>query len=217
MKLKHILTIGILFFLNSFTLFSNDWFFTIKPEQVKMESSVVRRTSDWYFNKISNPNAFYYMANLSFFTSKTFVGPYKDSSITSHVNKKRWPVLYVSKKNAQILNWKQTPSFSYDYMASGYPMLIENGVKSKVGRSYFHKRRCPRTAIGIMPNGNVMIFVTNSASIESLQKRMFDLGCVSALNFDGGESTFLLGNGERVFPKKSSRSYPNVIYWEKEE
>lgn len=214
MKLKHILTMGILFFLNSMTIFSNEWFFNIKPEQVKMESSVVRRTPDWYFNKIADNKTFYYMANLSFFTSKTFVGPYKDSSITSHVNKKRWPVLYVSNVKAEILNWKQAPSFNYNYMASGYPMLIENGIKSKLGRSYFHKRRCPRTAIGIMPNGNVLIFVTNSASIELLQKRMFELGCVSALNFDGGGSTFLTGNGERVYPKKSSRSYPNVIYWE---
>jgi hypothetical protein len=216
MKLRNILTVGILFFLNNIITFSSEWFFILKPNEIKMESSVVMQTPAWYYKKIATTKDFYYIANLSFFTTKTFVGPYKDSLVVSNVNKKRWPVLYISNDKSEILTWKETPNFNYTYMASGYPLLIQNSAKSKLGKTYFHKRRCPRTAIGIMPNGNVLVYVTNSANIQSLQNRMYELGCVSALNFDGGGSTFLLGNGESIFPKKSSRRYPNVLYWKKD-
>ncbi len=55
----------------------------------------------------------------------------------------------------------------------------------------------PRTAAGIKADGNVIFYTldgrqsgySSGASLEELAKRMQELGCVDAINFDGGGST----------------------------
>jgi prepilin-type processing-associated H-X9-DG protein len=42
---------------------------------------------------------------------------------------------------------------------------------------------------------------------------MVELGCSSAINFDGGGSTFLFVDGNMIFPNKLSRTFPNVLIW----
>ena len=50
----------------------------------------------------------------------------------------------------------------------------------------------PRTAIGIDKNNNILIVVVGSSSIYDEAKIMKKLGCVQAMNFDGGSSTQML-------------------------
>ena len=94
-------------------------------------------------------------------------------------------------------------------MGSVGDRLIENGV---VG-SGFAKGSAPRTAVGITENGEVIFYVLDGrqkgysygAKIETVAARLKELGCVDAINLDGGGSTSLLG----TYPGKSESDVIN--------
>jgi len=86
-------------------------------------------------------------------------------------------------------------------MLSG-PLLILNTENEKLDSVPFNKLRHPRSAIGIRPNGSVILLTVdgrqqNSAgmSLFELAKIMKWLGCTSAINLDGGGSTTLWVHG----------------------
>jgi len=87
--------------------------------------------------------------------------------------------------------------------------LIENG---KVN-SYFEAGTAPRTAVGIKEDGSIIFYVvdgrqpgfSNGVEIKTLARRMEELGCVDALNLDGGGSTVITG----VFPGSDEYSVLN--------
>lgn len=86
-------------------------------------------------------------------------------------------------------------------MLSG-PLLILNAENEKLDSVPFNKLRHPRSAIGIRPNGSVILLTVdgrqqNSAgmSLFELAKIMKWLGCTSAINLDGGGSTTLWVHG----------------------
>jgi len=106
----------------------------------------------------------------------------------------------------------------------GGPVLIKNNSirvtyaeevlwgKSGVGYS----NRDPRTAVGYTTNKHVIMLVVDGRSDESagvslpeLAQIMSDLGCVEALNLDGGGSSQLaVGN---TFVNKPSDTYPRAV------
>ncbi|MDY2902406.1 MAG: phosphodiester glycosidase family protein, partial [Bacilli bacterium] len=86
--------------------------------------------------------------------------------------------------------WQATATFG---------MLVQNGVNLYTP-SHATGDRAPRTAIGIKANGNVVLFVVDGRqapysvgmSAYELAQTMIDLGCVTAVNCDGGgTSTFV--------------------------
>lgn len=88
-----------------------------------------------------------------------------------------------------------------DVMNSG-PLLIFNNNIEVLDTTAFTKLRHPRSAIGIKPNGKIILLTVdgrqeNSAgmSLHELTKIMKWLGCTSAINLDGGGSTALWVNG----------------------
>lgn len=74
-----------------------------------------------------------------------------------------------------------------------YDLLVENGT----ARDDFKVSADPHTAIGVKANGDVIFYtldgrqntVSMGSSLGVLAKRMVELGCVTALNLDGGGST----------------------------
>ncbi len=98
--------------------------------------------------------------------------------------------------------WDQTPNWENnlpekDVMLSG-PLLVFNKIVEALDSTSFTKARHPRSAIGIKANGKVILLTVdgrqdNSAglSLHELTKVMRWLGCVSAINLDGGGSTTL--------------------------
>jgi len=82
-------------------------------------------------------------------------------------------------------------------MGSVGDRLIENGTIS----SGFAKGAAPRTAVGITKGGEIIFYVLDGrqkgysygAQIETLAKRLKELGCVDAINLDGGGSTSISG------------------------
>jgi len=76
------------------------------------------------------------------------------------------------------------------------PVMILGGVDQPIPNDAFCNDRHPRTAIGKKADGTVVLFVVDGRAKESagfsipeLQQVMRSLGCVDAINLDGGGST----------------------------
>lgn len=108
----------------------------------------------------------------------------------------------IKKNKLKILKWNGSTNWesniaSKNTMVSG-PLLILNDKPETLDTAAFNHLRHPRTAVGIKPNGNVILLTVdgrheNSAgmSLFELTKVMNWLGCKNAINLDGGGSTTL--------------------------
>ena len=82
--------------------------------------------------------------------------------------------------------------------------LINNGTVN----SNFEAGAAPRTAVGIKADGNIIFYTLDGrqtgysygAQLSTLAKRMSELGCVDAINLDGGGSTTI----SALFPGSDS-------------
>lgn len=114
----------------------------------------------------------------------------------------------------------------FDYIVGGTPLLIQNGkpvrnVKTEQTLESFIVKRHPRTAVGIKENGDWVFVVVDSRfygvfggmTIKELAKFMLDLGCVEALNLDGGGSSTMVLHDE-VVSQSSGSIYENGQYVE---
>lgn len=82
-----------------------------------------------------------------------------------------------------------------DVISTG-PVMILNGIDQPIPNDAFCNDRHPRTAVGKKEDGTVVLFVVDGRAKESagfsipeLQMVMHSLGCVDAINLDGGGST----------------------------
>lgn len=215
--MKILLTL-ILIFGTTVTSLSKDWTFELSPHQLKMCSVDGLQHPQYFVDKYGIKN----MVNLSFFRSRTFIPPYKDSNVSNLNNPKRWP--FIAIENDGIPSIRKSAELNKDtfslfknstrFIAAGYPILLRDGERTRVRRTFFSRRRCPRTAIGIHTNGSIIVYVTTSATLKQVQDYLFTLGCTDAINLDGGSSTFLYVNGKKVYSSNQGRTYPNVLYWE---
>lgn len=217
--MKNIFITLVFLFTAIVTSSSSDWTFEINPKNIKMFSADKLQRPKWYLDSFKVKN----MVNLSFFNSKTYIGPYKDDRVVSFNFKRRWSFFTIENGEAFIYDgksWGQSvnPTFTNglepNYVVSGYPVLVRDGQRTKITKSFFSRRRCPRTAIGIHPNGSLILYVTSSATLKELQSYFLSMGCTDAINFDGGSSTFLYLDGKKVYSSNQGRSYPNVLSWE---
>lgn len=85
------------------------------------------------------------------------------------------------------------------YACGGDEMLVENGqAKSSFVLDSAERRTC-RTALGIKSDGSVVFYTVDGLqsgystglTLRELAVRMQELGCVTAINLDGGGSTIL--------------------------
>lgn len=195
-----------------------DWVFELNPTQIRMYSETELRSPTYFLEKYSIKN----MVNLSFFTSKSFIPPYKDLTTTHYKNPKQWPFISIESdgtcliyKKSDLTDATRNLIFAETkYMASGFPLLLRDGKKIKLSKSFFSRRHCPRTAIGIHPNGSILVYVSTSATIRQVQEKLFSFGCVDALNLDGGSSTFLYLDGKKIYSSNKAKLYPNILCWD---
>lgn len=83
---------------------------------------------------------------------------------------------------------------------SGAPRLVKDGAICTdlipgFDTSRFTFESAPRTAIGTMPDGRLII-VSSAGTIQQMRELMFTLGCDNATNLDGGASTALYYRGQ---------------------
>lgn len=109
----------------------------------------------------------------------------------------------------------------------GTPALLKNG-KIDIDQSYgdsFNLARHPRSAIGDNADNLYLVTVDGRRQKEApgmtlpeLAEFMLSLGCVNAINLDGGGSTRLLHNGDAINSPTENRKVDNFIcVWMKEE
>jgi len=159
-------------------------------------------------------------SNLSFWESDGKpTPPYKDINGEDfrRINNQRFPVFGISKDNvAAIYSFDELNESTWSdlkYACAGYPTLIKNGAKQSLPTSpASFIRKTGRTAIGIKQNGQLVIYVADSATLDTIQDELFSMGCIDAINFDGGGSTFLFVDGERVI-KNEHRTFPTIMTW----
>lgn len=103
-----------------------------------------------------------------------------------------------------------------DFLLASTPLLLKDGeiistLASKT--SGFYTERHPRTALGVLDSGMLVLVVVDGRSknaqgfsILELANFMKQLGCCHALNLDGGGSSTMVLNGA-VINKPSGREY----------
>jgi exopolysaccharide biosynthesis protein len=142
-----------------------------------------------------------------------------------HLNKRQ----YLSITGDSILQGEQPKlkRWKMHTAVGGGPVLIQNGEKlitnneeRKFGGNAINDRH-PRTALGYTSDGKLIILVVQGrfpgeaegASLIHLADMLKEIGCVEAMNLDGGGSSCLLINGkETITPSdKKQRAIPAVL------
>jgi exopolysaccharide biosynthesis protein len=128
--------------------------------------------------------------------------------------------------NKELL--KRSAKWKMQTAIAGGPVLVQNNmvkVTNNEERMFTGKAiddKHPRTAMGYTADGKLIILVVQGrmpavaegASLTQLAKLLLDLGCVEALNLDGGGSSCMLVNGkETIKPsdKEGQRAVPAVF------
>lgn len=94
--------------------------------------------------------------------------------------------------------------------------LVVNGKKNLDGSEKFDhaKRKEPRTAIGQKANGNIVMVAVDSPGMtaDELADLMLSLGCMNAINADGGGSTTMVQDGKIINkPENGERAVGSVL------
>ena len=98
---------------------------------------------------------------------------------------------------------------SLDYIVGGTPLLLYNSAKivnfsPELTLPTFLSNKHARTAIGILPNNHWILVVVDKTTsfdgmtMDELRNLMAQLGCVHALNLDGGGSSTMVYEGQIV-------------------
>jgi exopolysaccharide biosynthesis protein len=138
----------------------------------------------------------------------------------------------LQKSNAAERKWylKTFKKWKMNTAVGGGPMLLQNGeiqITNQeegmfMGKAFNDKH--PRTAMGYTKDGKLIILVIEGRSESgggatlTQEAQLFkDLGCVEALNLDGGGSSCLLVNGKETIKvsDKTQRSVPAVFLIQK--
>jgi exopolysaccharide biosynthesis protein len=103
------------------------------------------------------------------------------------------------------------PGFAPDFIIGGGPALVREGQPAAASdpRTYdqgFSLKRHPRTAAGIRAGGTVVLVTVDGRqpatsvgmTIPELESLMIELGCLEAVNLDGGGSTAMVIKGQVV-------------------
>lgn len=106
------------------------------------------------------------------------------------------PYLYTEDGEGFSLDGVQT-------MVSGAPRLVKDGAEDHSTDSGFSEARfttavTPRTAVGTTADGKLLLVNVPSASIQQMRELMLRLGCVDAVNLDGGASAAMYCQGKTI-------------------
>ncbi len=107
----------------------------------------------------------------------------------------------------------------------GGPTLVKNGKVDVTydeeimwGSGVGETNTDPRTAVGYTSNKHVIILVADGrqsaslgVSLPDLAQIMIDLGCVEAMNLDGGGSTQMAADGKYVDSPSEQRELPAIL------
>ena len=103
-----------------------------------------------------------------------------------------------------------------DVVTTG-PVLLAGGEPVPVANERFNTNRHPRTAAGRRADGTVVLVVADGRNMQAaglsmaeLQQVMTALGCVDAINLDGGGSTTMVVKGTVVNHPSDNQQFDNA-------
>lgn len=198
-----LLIVILAFFCSFSSAISEDWIRIINPDSVRVEVSQSRRVVEIETWKIRGNMNF---VNLSFWGRNGPVGRLVVDSVEHGNGKKRWPVMSLKPRLGEFIEGEMKLGFS------GSNVLVRRGKAVRQGRTFFSRRRCPRTGIGTTRDGMVLVAVTTSATLKEFAKKLQDLGADFAINVDGGSSTMFIENGVPIWKSKRS-AVPVILSW----
>ncbi len=133
------------------------------------------------------------------------------------------------KKWDGMVNWEEWLK-EPDVMLNG-PLLLFDGQEEKLDSGSFNVTRHPRTVVGVTKKRNVIMLVVDGRSANSAGMNLFELtkimrwlGCVSAINFDGGGSSALwvkdrgiinYPSDNKKWDHEGERKVANILYLKK--
>ena len=221
MTMKQFITIFILICSLNNT-YGREWIVKLNLKDIKVFSSDTLRHPSWFITKYKLKN----VINLSFFTHKTFVPPYKDFFRFNPNNNFGWPFVSVDyphdmgipniKPHLHFTDGNDIPAIWSKYIFAGTPLLLKDSIPQKIYHNKFTLARRPRTVFGSHHPDSVFIYISSGIKIVDLPKRLLELGCRNAINMDGGGSTFLYQGNKYEYvqqPIKKMRKYPNILGW----
>lgn len=196
------LTLIILFLQLSHAI-AGEWVRFVHPDSVRIEMSHTKKVVEIETWKLKGNRNF---VNLSFWGRRGPVGRLVIDSVDHGFAKKSWPVLSISPRVGEYVGGDIKNGFA------GSNVLVRNGAAVKQRSSFFTKRRCPRTGVGVMPDGRLIIIVTTSATMKEFAKKFAQHGASFAINVDGGSSTMFIEKGESLWNSKRS-AVPVILSW----
>jgi exopolysaccharide biosynthesis protein len=151
---------------------------------------------------------------------------YKDSQYEFNLAtaKKSTTTLSHFSSSMQLKRWKmQTVVGGGPVLVQNSSVNITNNEERKFAGKAIHDAH-PRTAIGYTKEGKILVLVIEGrnpgvaagATLTETAALLVQLGCVEALNLDGGGSSCLLINGmETIRPsdKEGQRAVPAAMIW----
>jgi hypothetical protein len=204
--MKALLSILSLFFISG-SLYSKDWVDTLSVDSVNIvavKGFPKFDPEEWIRRGHKN------FINLSFWGSRGPVGRLVISGTEKGIQKKSWPIISLRPGPSLIAyNGITLDAFS------GSNLLVKDSIAVKAPRSFFAKRNCPRTAVGILSNGDIVVLVTERSTLKQLAEKMLSLGSVIAINVDGGGSSLFVKDGEILWPQGDRRGVPVILSWKK--
>lgn len=129
------------------------------------------------------------------------------------------PLAYTGSDSEPLPAPQKSQGSPYDELLCGIgggPMLLKDGqVKLSYneeifwGSGVFLDDYRPRTAVGYTADNKVIMLVVNSLHLMDLPGLMQNLGCVSAVNLDGGQSSSISEGGNNLYYQ--GRAVPSIL------
>lgn len=102
------------------------------------------------------------------------------------------------------------------HIISGGPRLVKNGavcteLEPQFSEARFTTISSSRTCAGYTSDGKLLL-VSSSGTIDQMRELMLSLGCVEAINLDGGASAALYYGGRTLVPEGRLLAYVLQVY-----
>lgn len=120
-----------------------------------------------------------------------------------------WPFMMLKPKVQIIKKGKEAISPVEGF--SGSSMVVIGG--QPISKS-MHPREAAvrqRTGVGITASGDIMVYVTKRADVNTLGRKMQSAGAIDAINVDGGNSTMFVRDGQILVA--TARPIPTILAW----
>ncbi len=163
-------------------------------------------------------------------TNKTFSVEwiYHFGSNVSDIYRFDTPMPYTNNQQTPLPQPQQAAGNVYQNLLvgiGGAPTLVKNGQVNVTydqeimwGSGVGYDNRDPRTAVGYTSDNRVIMIVADGRQINSegvglpeLAQIMIDLGCVEAMNLDGGGSTQMAVGNQYVNNPSEQRAVPTIL------